>query len=284
MVLFLSNIQAGHIFAKEFIEQLKKDPILDWAATLAFYFMLSIFPLLIFMLSLLPYLPLNTEQIYHFVHDYAPPELAELFTVTVLEVIAEPKGGLLSFGILATIWTSSNGINALIRALNKAHNTDETRSFIKLRFMSILLTIGFVLVIFVTLLLPVFGNVILTSIDQIFGLPDTTVVNLNRLRWFIGIAIMTAVLMVLYTIGPNKKLNFHRVLYGALFATISWQLISLGFSFYISNFNNYTATYGSLGGVIILMMWFYLSGLILVIGGEINATLYNIQEGNLLRR
>lgn len=270
--------QVVHLFAKEFFEQIKKDPILDWAATLAFYFMLSVFPFLIFLLSLLPYLPLDPEGIYHFVHDYAPPELAELFTVTVLEVIQEPKGGLLSFGILATIWTSSNGINALIRALNKAHNIDETRSFLKMRLLSIFLTLGTVIVFFVTLLLPVFGNVILTGIDEIFFISDETIVILNRLRWLVGAIIMTSVLMLIYKIAPNRKLSFRDVIYGALLATTSWQIISFSFSLYIANFNNFTATYGSLGGVIVLMLWFYLSGLILIIGGEINATLYNVRQ------
>jgi membrane protein len=274
----LKTRQAVHSFSKEFYEQLKKDPVQDWAATLAYYFMLSIFPLLIFILSLLPYLPIDNEQIYSFVHDYAPPELAELFTGTILEIIAEPKGGLLSFGILATLWTASNGINALIRALNRAHNIDETRSFFRIRFMSIFLTLGMVTVFFVTLLLPVFGNAILTGINDIFSLPEGTIVTLNRLRWVVGVVIMTAILMLLYTIAPNRKLAFRDVIYGALVATISWQLISFGFSLYISNFNNFTATYGSLGGVIILMLWFYLSGLILVIGGEINATLDNLKQ------
>lgn len=277
-MLFLKKDQAVYLFAKEFFEQIKKDPILDWAATLAFYFMLSVFPFLIFLLSLLPYLPLDAEEIYHFVHDYAPPELAELFSVTVLEVIQEPKGGLLSFGILATIWTSSNGINALIRALNKAHNIDETRSFLKMRLLSIFLTLGTVIVFFVTLLLPVFGNVILTGIDEIFFISDETIVILNRLRWMVGALIMTAVLTLIYTIAPNRKLAFREVIYGALLATIGWQIISISFSLYIANFNNFTATYGSLGGVIVLMLWFYLSGLILVIGGEINASLYSVRQ------
>lgn len=275
---FLILNQTASLFVKELYVQIKKDPILDWAATLAFYFMLSIFPFLIFILSLFPYLPHDTKEVYHFVHDYAPPELAELFTVTVLEVIGEPKGGLVSFGILATIWTSSNGIDALIRALNRAHNIDETRSFFKIRIMSIFLTLGVVTVFFVTLLLPVFGNLILTSINNIYVLPDETYVILNRLRWIIAVVIMTVVLLPIYIIAPDRKLAVRHVIYGSLFATISWQIISFGFSLYISNFNHFTATYGSLGGIIVLMLWFYLSGLILVVGGEINAALYNIRE------
>ncbi|WP_216830942.1 YihY/virulence factor BrkB family protein [Alkalihalobacterium elongatum] len=265
------------LFFAELYERLKKDPIQDWAAQLAFYFLLSIFPLLIFILALLPYLPLDVSQIYEFVEEYVPYELADLFITTVLELVAEPKGGLLSFGIIATIWSASNGINALIRALNKSHNIEETRSFIKVRLLSIILMLGLVSVFLVTLVLPVFGKLILEAIDSVFQITDHAFILWNRLRWAIGIAIMTVVLMVMYMIGPNRKLGFKDVIYGALFATITWQLISLGFSIYVTNFANFSATYGSLGGVIILMFWFFLSGLILVIGGEINATLKNLK-------
>ncbi|UOE93632.1 YihY/virulence factor BrkB family protein [Alkalihalobacillus sp. LMS39] len=265
-------------FGKELYEQLKKDPIMDWAAQLAFFFMLSIFPLLIFILALLPYLPIDSAQLYSFVTDYAPPDLADIFKTTILEVVGEPQGGLLSFGILATIWSASNAMNALIRALNSAHNIDETRSFFKVRAMSILMTLAMVTVFFVTLLLPVFGHVILETIHELFHIPDSVFSLWNRLRWVIGVIVMITVLMLIYKIAPNKHIPFKIVIIGAVTATISWQLISLGFAAYVSNFGNYSATYGSLGGVIILMFWFYLSGMILVVSGEINATIYNIKH------
>ena len=274
----MTLFQMIHLFYKEFLEQVKKDPIPDWAATLAFYFMLSIFPLLIFILALLPYLPIHADQIYELIHDHVPGELADLFTNTILEVIAVPQGGLLSFGILATIWSASNGMNALLRALNRAHNIDETRSFLKLRLISIFMTLAMIVVLVVTLLLPVFGRVILEGIAEFVYIPEATFELLNRLRWVIGVVIMTTVLMGVYYIAPNKRLSFRYIIFGALFATISWQLISYGFSVYVSNFGDYTATYGSLGGVIILMFWFFLSGLSLVIGGEINATLHNMKH------
>lgn len=255
----------------ELFGRIKKDPIHDWAATLAFYFMLSIFPLLIFLLALIPYLPIQMEQIYMIIEDYLPSELANLIKTTIFDIIQEPKGGLLSVGILGTIWSASNGMNALIRALNRAHNIDETRSFIKVRLLSIMMTLGMILVLVVTLLLPVFGRVILEFISNIFSLPNASFEILNRLRWFIGISIMTSVLMAVYYIAPNKKMKFSEVIIGSIFATTSWQLISYLFSIYIANFNHYSATYGSLGGVIILMLWFFLSGFILVLGGEINS-------------
>lgn len=261
------------LFLKHLISQLKNDPIHDWAATLAFYFMLSIFPLLIFLLALVAYLPIQIEQVYAFIEAYVPDELAHLLTTTVFDIVQEPKGGLLSFGILGTIWSASNGMNALVRALNRAHNIDETRSFIKQRLLSIFMTLGMIVVLVVTLLLPVFGRVILEWIASIISLPTTSFEFLNRIRWIVGIAIMTIVLMVIYTIAPNKRIRYSQVMIGAIFATTSWQLISYLFSIYIENFANYSATYGSLGGVIILMLWFFLSGYILVMGGEINAAL-----------
>lgn len=261
-------------FTRIFFKQLKTDPILDWAATLAYYFMLSIFPLLIFMLALIPYFNLDVDMIYSFINDYVPENLAELLSTTILEVINEPQGGLLSFGILATIWSASNGMNALIRAVNRSYNIEETRGFLRLRGLSILLTIGMIIVIVATLLLPVFGNLIITGLERFSLLPHDIAVILNILRWIIGIGLMTLVLMLLYWIGPNIKLKLSQVIVGAVVATIGWQIISFAFSTYVSNFGNFTATYGSLGGVIILMLWFFLTGLILVIGGELNATLY----------
>ncbi|MET3506972.1 YihY/virulence factor BrkB family protein [Halalkalibacter oceani] len=261
-------------FLTIFIKQLKTDPIPDWAATLAYYFMLSIFPLLIFMLALIPYFNLDGDMIGQLIHDYLPADLADLISTTILEVVSEPQGGLLSFGILATIWSASNGVNALIRAVNRSYNIEETRNFFKLRILSIFLTLGMIIVIVATLLLPVFGNVIIRFIETYFFLPEETAVLLNMLRWVIGIALMTFVLMILYWVSPNVRLKFRDVIVGALTATVSWQIISFAFSSYVSNFGNFSATYGSLGGVIILMLWFFLTGLILVLGGELNASLY----------
>lgn len=259
-------------FIRNVIKQFKEAPILDWAATLAYYFMLSIFPLLIFILSLIPYFNLELEMIYSLMDEYLPNELSDLFSTTVLEVVSEPQGGILSFGILATIWSASNGVNALIRAVNRSYHIEETRNFIQLRLISILLTIGMIFIIVVTLLLPVFGNVIIKALETYLFVPEKTTVLLNMLRWIIGIALMTFTLTIVYWVAPNSKVKFRDVIGGAVTATIGWQVISLAFSVYISNFANYSATYGSLGGVIILMLWFFLTGIILVSGGIINAS------------
>ncbi len=267
---------------KHFIKQLKNDPIPDWAATFAYYFMLSIFPLLIFLIALLPFFNLNIEQVYAIIYDYVPSDLADLFGTTVLEVISKPQGGLVSFGVIAAMWSASNGINALIRAINRAYGIEETRNFLSLRLLSILLTMCMIFVVVMTLLLPVFGRLIIDGIEFFFAMPKETADVLNVLRWIVGIGLMNLVLMFLYWAAPNVKLKFKEVIIGALTATVGWQFISLAFSYYVSNFGNYSATYGSLGGVIILMLWFFLTGAIIIIGGEINATLYHQKHARVI--
>jgi membrane protein len=236
--------------------------------------------LLIFLLALIPYFHFDLNSIYGFINDYVPEEIAEHFSTTMLEIISEPQGGLVSFGVLATIWSASNGVNALVRAVNRSYGIEETRNFVKLRILSILLTIAMIIVIVVTLLLPVFGNLIIQSLQNFLLLPPKTVSILNKFRWIIGIGLMTLVLMILYSVAPNVKLTIKQVILGAVTATVGWQVISVLFSTYVSNFGNFTATYGSIGGVIILMLWFFLTGIMLVIGGEINATLYLQKKKN----
>lgn len=269
---------AGLTFVKKLGKEIGEDRVTSLAAELAYYFMLSIFPLLILILSILPYLSIDKQEAVSFLTKYAPGETGSILQDNVLSIISEPQGGLLTVGILGTIWSASNGMMALMRALNLAYDVDETRSFIKARLLSIVLTIGLVLVFIVTLVLPVFGDVIIDALSSALNLPSSTEVLFRILRWVIAVAIMACILAALYRFAPNKHFPFKEVIIGALIATVGWQVISLAFAFYVSNFGNYSATYGSLGGVIILMLWFYLTGIILLIGGEVNALLHKTKR------
>lgn len=266
-------------FVKKLGKEISEDRVTSLAAELAYYFMLSIFPLLILVVSILPYLSIQKEEAVTFITKYAPGEIGATLQENVVAIISEPQGGLLTVGILGTLWSASNGIMALIRALNLAYDVEESRSFIKARLLSIFLTIGLIIAFVVTLVLPVFGDVIINAITSSLNLPQSTEILFRVLRWVIAVAVMAVVLATLYRYAPNKHFPFKEVIIGAVIATIGWQVISLAFSFYVSNFGNYSATYGSLGGVIILMLWFYLTGMILLIGGEINAILHKRKIG-----
>lgn len=262
-------------FSKKLIKEIKEDRVTGLAAEQAYYYLLALFPLLILLLSILPYLNIDTQTALDTLKTFMPSETMEVIEENIIKILSERNGGLLTFGILGTIWSASNGMNAFIHSMNIAYDVEETRNFIKARLISILLTLGLVFAFIVMLVLPVFGKVLMNLIEQVVSLPEGTQSLFNVLRWVIAVAVIAFVLAFLYRYAPNKTFPFLHVIPGAVTATILWIAISIGFSFYVSNFANYSSTYGSLGGVIILMLWLYLSGLILVIGGEINALIHS---------
>ncbi|WKA58051.1 YihY/virulence factor BrkB family protein [Planococcus shenhongbingii] len=260
--------------AKDLVGEIKKDRATTLAAAQAYYYLLAIVPLLILLLAILPYLQLDPQRVMDLVGTVLPGEMAATFQDTIVSVVTTPSGGLLTFGILGTLWSASNAMTAFIEATNQAYDVEETRSFIKLKGMAIILTLFMLVAVIVALVLPIFGGTIIDTISSILSLPPQTEIIFQVLRWVISIAVMSIVLAFLYKFAPNKSFPFKEVIIGAVIATVLWQVVSLGFSFYVSNFGSYSATYGSLGGIIVLMLWFFLTGLILVVGAEINAILH----------
>ncbi|MFD1861747.1 YihY/virulence factor BrkB family protein [Planococcus chinensis] len=261
-------------YAKEVVGEIKKDSATTLAAAQAYYYLLAIVPLLILLLSILPYLQIDPQRAVDFIGTILPGEVASTFEETIVSVVTTPSGGLLTFGILGTLWSASNAMSAFIEATNQAYGVEETRSFFVKKGMAIVLTLFMLVAVIVALVLPIFGGAIIDTISSFLNLPEQTEIIFQVLRWVISIVVMSIVLACLYKFAPNKSFPFKEVIIGALIATILWQLVSLGFSFYVANFGSYSATYGSLGGLIVLMLWFFLTGLILVIGAEINAVLH----------
>lgn len=262
----------GEVFlmVKTLLKKIQQDDIFDLAAQLAYYFLLSIFPLIIFIMTLLPYLPITKEDLLGIIANFAPGDSMDIIN-TNLDQVLNRNVSLLSFGIIATLWSASNGINAIVKAFNKAYNVEETRSFIVARGMSIILTLAMVAVFVIALLLPVFGEQIGMFLFSHFDLKDEFLSVWNALRFLVSPTILFIVFLALYWFAPNKKMKCIKALPGSIFATIGWVIASLGFSYYVGNFGNYSATYGSIGTIIVLMIWFYLTGVIIMIGGEINA-------------
>jgi membrane protein len=262
----------GNLIAafKQTWKRIHDDDIFGLSAQLAYFFLLSLFPLLIFIVTLFPYLPITHRDILAVLQDFAPEGTMELIESNLYQV-SEKNGKLLSFGIIGTLWSASNGINAIIRALNKAYDVKEGRSFFIQRGMAVILTIAMILVIVVALLLPVFGKHIGVFLFSQLNLSDQFLSVWNTLRWLVSSIIIFCIFVGLYWLAPSKRLSCRSALPGAVFATVGWILTSLAFSFYVGNFGNYSATYGSIGAIIVLMIWFYISGVILILGGEVNA-------------
>nr|WP_309100374.1 YihY/virulence factor BrkB family protein [Fredinandcohnia onubensis] len=268
-------------FIKELILRYKEDEVGSMSAELAYFFLLSLFPFLIFLVTLIGYLPISQIDVLVFVRQYAPEGTVDLIEENLNFIVNSNKGGLLSIGIIGTLWSSSNGINAVVRSFNKAYDVKETRNFFITRGISILLTFGMIFVIIVALLLPVFGKQIGIFMFSSFGLSDEFLDVWNGIRWIVSAAILFIVFTFLYWVAPNRPLKFKEIISGSFFATFGWMFVSLAFSYYVNSFGHYSTTYGSLGAIIVLMIWFYLSAMIIIIGGEINAILncHRIRDG-----
>ncbi|MFG6120784.1 YihY/virulence factor BrkB family protein [Thalassobacillus sp. B23F22_16] len=270
-------------YMKSVIKEFQNDDVPVLAAAQAYYYLLSIVPMLILLFSIIPYLGIQPNEAVNFMKNVLPAETASALEENIISIVSEPNGGLLSVGIIGTIWSASNGLNAFIKSSNIAYNVEESRSFIKVRLLSIGLTLGMIVAIVVALVLPVFGRVIFDFIQRVLFIPDQLMIILEIARWVVSILVMSLILMLLYRFAPNRYIPFKEIIPGAIITSVLWMLISLGFSFYVSNFGSYSATYGSLGGLIILMIWFFLTGLILVVGAEINVV-YHRKKHGLKRR
>lgn len=268
-------------FFKALFKNIKEDKVPDLGAQTTYYLLLALFPFFIFLLSVLQYTPLDYESIIITLEDLLPEEAHELIFGTIEEVFTGSSGALLSFGVVAALWSSLKGANALIKGVNTAYNVEETRNFFQLKGVALLTTIGVPIVILLAFFFIVFGEVIGTSVFDFFGLSDYFINLWNWLRFPIPIIIMVLFFMMFYKFAPNQRLKFRNVFWGALFTVIFWLIASLGFSIYVNNFSNYSSVYGSLGSVIVVLLWLYISSIILIIGGEVNVVLSRLRKGQL---
>jgi len=247
----------------------KEHGLIDLAAQCAYFFLLSLFPFLLFIISLLTFLPFSFDDVYHLLQEaYVPEDVLQVIEGQWDLLTNQQSTGVLSFGLLFTLWTASLAMNSILRALNMAYNVTERRGMILARLISIALTIGMFAVIIVALSLQVLG-----SLMKDYLIVDLVIFDVDLLRWFLSSTIIFTVLLILYLVGPNTRLSFKEVYIGAIFATIGWQLTSYAFSIYLNHFADFSATYGTIGTVIALMIWFHFSSIIILLGGEINALL-----------
>lgn len=257
----------------------KDDDVPALAAQLTYYFILSFFPFLIFLITLVSYTPITSERALNDLSKIIPPSAYNIVLDVVNQITLSPRETFLSFGMIAALWTSSNGMNAVIRGINKAYDQKETRPFWKVRGLSIIAIIALALTIIFSFTLLVFGEVIGRELFRFFGFSNLFKGTWTVMRFLIPILFMFTVFTLLYMLTPNRRLTLKEVLPGSVVTTIGWILTSVLFSFYISNFGNYSKTYGSIGGVIALLVWLYWISIIIMLGGELNASLAFKRDG-----
>ena len=268
-------------FLSKLLFRIGKDDVSGLSAQLAYYFLLSLFPMLIFLLTLIPLFQIKPETITDMIAKNAPGSTAKMITGIIKDVMSNGSGGLLSFGLIAALWSASNGMTALMNAFNVAYDVEDSRNGIVSKLMSVFFTFVMVVVFAIALALPVFGGQLGTLLFEKVGLDAQFKWVFNLVKVVLPILVTFVVFTTLYALAPHVKLKWKSVLPGALFATVVWLGASFLFGFYVSNFANYSKTYGSIGGVIILMLWLYLTGFIIIVGGQINAIIHRDKIRNL---
>lgn len=264
------------MFIDQLLYRIGDDEVLAIGAQLTYFLILSIFPFLVMFLNIISYTPLVREDVLLNLTQYLPLEVQKLINGFAVEIIKTSSQGLLSIAAIFGLWTASSGISAVMRALNKAYDTEETRPFYTSKLLSIFFTIILLLSLTIVFLTLVFGEVLGNRLFAYFGLTDIFLRLWSTLRMLIPIVYMIFTFTVFYRFAPYTK-NVHDVklrnsLPGAIFTTLGWLTTSTIFSYYVNNFGRYTITYGSIGGIIILLIWLYISSVIIVLGGEVNAT------------
>lgn len=271
---------------KIFLNNLTDDEILDRANGVAFNFILAIFPAIIFLFTLIPYITeffpdINTDSIMQFLGDQIPSSMNEVISSTLHDIISIQRGGLLSFGFLFSIYLSTNGMMALMRAFNACYRTIENRSAIKTRLIATGLTINMAIALFLAIILLIAGQFVMKYIMA--NLSEFEWLNINYFTIFLIFASRFLALFIafflaisfVYYFGPAIHYNWRFFSIGSVLATLFSLAVSYGFSFYITNFGTYNKVYGSIGALIALMVLIQLITIVLLVGYEVNTSIHD---------
>ena len=270
------------LFIDQLLFRFKDDAVTAIGAQLTYYLILSIFPFLIFFLNILSFTPIAREDIFGGLIIVLPIETQKILSGIITEIVQSSSETLLSLGAITGIWAASKGIMAVIRAINRAYDFEESRSYWRLRGLSIVFTLALLILLTLVFLTLVFGELLGNKVFAFIGKTETFITIWRYFRVAISLFSMILIFALLYKFSPSTKkerrIKFKNTLPGAIFASIGWIIISTIFSYYVNNFGNFSKTYGSLGGIIVLLIWLYISSIIIVLGGEINATLESFRE------
>ena len=259
---------------KSALQGFSRHKMTTYAAALSYQVFFSLFPFVIFLIALLGFLgiPEFFSWLQQQVTNVVPAQAAQQVN-TVIGQLEEPRGGLLSFGIVVALWSASAAVRAVMNATNVTYGVREGRPWWKLYPLSLLYTLGLALLLIVSAALMILGPQVVTWLGARLGLGGVVVTLWNVLRLPLLILLLTLSVALIYYFTPDVQQRFRLVTPGTVVAVVVWLLASLGFSIYVQNFANYNATYGSLGAIIILLFYFYLSAAILLFGAELNAAL-----------
>ena len=263
---------------KRVAQRIIDDDIFGRAAQLSYYFLLALFPLLLVLINILGYMAQEgtafREKLLTYLAALMPSSAIALVRTTLTEISEASGSGKVSFGLLAALWAASNGMGAISDTLNTAYNLRERRPWWKVRLISVCLTIALAILILAALALVLYGGTIGEGLAARFGFGGLFTLVWKIVQWPIALGFVLTTFNLIYNFAPDLPRSEHSwITPGAFIGVGLWLLVSFGFRAYLSFFDSYSVTYGSLGAVIVLMLWFYLTGVAILIGGEVNSEL-----------
>ncbi len=251
-----------------FSRQMKKQNISAYAASIAFFFFLSIVPMLMMLCAIIPYTPVTEENLVQAVTDVVP-DMVDAMVVSLISDVYDRSGGIMSIAIIATIWSAAKGVMALMTGLNAVNGVEEKRNYFVIRVIACFYTIVMLLIVILSLVINVFGNQLVSI--ALYRLPqlERIVDFCMNFRFLVVWVVMTVLFAAIYAYVPNKKLKFREQIPGATFSAVVWSVFSWGFSIYVTYGNSY-GVYGSLSIIIIVLLWMYFCMYIIMIGAYLN--------------
>ena len=258
---------------KRTAKETSEDDCLGLAAQLAYYFFLALFPAVLFLLAVASFFPLTnfTDDVIRVLRPIAPADVLGFLEGQLSRISNADSGGILTIGILGAIWSSSAAVVAIVGSLNRAYDIDEGRPWWQVRLTAIGLTVALAVLILTSFTLIVAGPTLAERLAASFGFGAVFEWTWKILQWPLAFFLVSSAVGLVYYFAPDAEQDWAWITPGAVVGTLLWVIASLLFKFYVANFADYTATYGAVGGVIVLLLWFYISGLAILIGAELNA-------------
>ena len=249
-----------------------RDDAMGLSAQLSFYFVLALFPALVCLVAVASLFPLQnlTDDMTRLLGPFVPEAAVQLIARQMIQIGESRDTGLLSVGLLLAIWSGSAPMVAVTNVMNRAYGITESRPWWRVRVTAVVLTVCLATFILISFMLVVFGPQGADLLARWFGLPTVFAWTWKILQWGLVIGLVLTVIAVVYYFAPDVEQDWVWITPGSILATILWLVGSLGFRYYVVNFNNYESTYGAIAGMMLLLMWFYVSGIAIVIGAELN--------------
>lgn len=267
------SIKEMYLHTCTICKKVGKDNVSVFSAQAAFFIILAFFPFIMFLLTLVQYLPIGESVMLRTFTDIMPKAINPYIVLIVSEVYDHATTTITSVTAITALWSASKGFLGLVRGLNSVYGISETRNYIKLRLMSAFYTLGFTILLIITLLILVFGRPIYVWVENWHPELINIALVIISFRTAVAMLLLTSYFVLIFLVIPNRKTRLLAELPGALIAAAGWLIFSFGFSFYIDHMGGFSSTYGSLTAIILLMLWFYFCMYILFIGAEFNVYL-----------